>query len=77
MIAAIGLMWGAVLRCARRLPAQLSIHLAPLLGFVVLAISMATDNPITYVYMMVPLAIMTGCSMCLLQRERKARAAAE
>ena len=50
-------------RAARVKSADLEIHLVPMMLLVVLVPAMLTDNPVGYYFVMVPLAVMLGCSL--------------
>jgi O-antigen ligase len=50
-------------RAARARSADAPVHLVALLGLVGLGLTMATDNSVSYVFVMAPLAVMIGCSL--------------
>jgi hypothetical protein len=50
-------------RALRTGSADAPCHLVPLLGLVALALTMFTDNTISYAFVMLPLGVMIGCSL--------------
>lgn len=57
--------WRAWTRSQAERPADARVHLAALLALIAVALSMVTDNPTTYIFVMAPLGVIVGASVGL------------